>query len=90
MNTAKKTHCCGQLDNQHVDKKERTHNSATLLLWVFCNRWTGPEQFEDPSGQLMMLHADLALVWDKGEKSGPLTMITAVFVYCMFLCIYDR
>ncbi|CAM9345735.1 unnamed protein product, partial [Laminaria digitata] len=29
-------------------------------------KWTGPEQFEDPSGQLMMLHADLALVWDKG------------------------
>ncbi|CAM9763508.1 unnamed protein product [Ectocarpus sp. 12 AP-2014] len=28
-------------------------------------KWTGPEQFEDPSGQLMMLHSDMALVWDK-------------------------
>ncbi|CAM9988620.1 unnamed protein product [Pylaiella littoralis] len=29
------------------------------------NKWTGPEQFEDPSGQLMMLPSDMALVWDK-------------------------
>ncbi|CAM9391848.1 unnamed protein product [Hapterophycus canaliculatus] len=28
-------------------------------------KWTGPEQFEDPSGHLMMLPSDLALVWDK-------------------------
>lgn len=27
--------------------------------------WTGPEQFEDPSGQMMMLPSDMALVWDK-------------------------
>lgn len=31
-------------------------------------RWDGPEQFEDPSGQLMMLPADMALVWDKGQQ----------------------
>eukprot|EP00630_Chrysocystis_fragilis_P007378 CAMPEP_0197401734 /NCGR_PEP_ID=MMETSP1165-20131217/18961_1 /TAXON_ID=284809 /ORGANISM="Chrysocystis fragilis, Strain CCMP3189" /LENGTH=444 /DNA_ID=CAMNT_0042927855 /DNA_START=35 /DNA_END=1367 /DNA_ORIENTATION=- len=27
--------------------------------------WTGPDQFETPDGQLMMLPSDLALIWDK-------------------------
>ncbi|CAM9252813.1 unnamed protein product [Choristocarpus tenellus] len=27
--------------------------------------WTGPDQFEDPTGKLMMLPSDMALVWDK-------------------------
>ena len=27
--------------------------------------WTGPDQFEDPSGKLMMLPSDVALLWDK-------------------------
>jgi cytochrome c peroxidase len=26
--------------------------------------WTGPEQYEDPTGELMMLPSDMALVWD--------------------------
>lgn len=28
-------------------------------------RWNGPDQFEDPSGNLMMLPSDMALMWDK-------------------------
>lgn len=31
-------------------------------------RWDGPLQYEDKSGQLMMLPADMALVWDKKFK----------------------
>jgi len=27
-------------------------------------KWTGPQQYEDASGELMMLPSDLALVWD--------------------------
>eukprot|EP00611_Tribonema_gayanum_P000437 TRINITY_DN102_c0_g1_i1.p1 TRINITY_DN102_c0_g1~~TRINITY_DN102_c0_g1_i1.p1 ORF type:complete len:333 (+),score=73.64 TRINITY_DN102_c0_g1_i1:638-1636(+) len=27
--------------------------------------WNGPLQFEDPSGKLMMLPSDMALIWDK-------------------------
>lgn len=27
-------------------------------------KWKGPEQYEDPSGDLMMLPADMALLWD--------------------------
>jgi len=30
--------------------------------------WTGPLQFEDPTGELMMLPSDLALVWDARFK----------------------
>lgn len=35
--------------------------------WTKKN-WTGPEQYEDPSGQLMMLPADMALIWDPEFK----------------------
>lgn len=28
-------------------------------------KWSGPLQYEDPTGQLMMLPADMAMVWDK-------------------------
>eukprot|EP00877_Chromochloris_zofingiensis_P009410 jgi/Chrzof1/4722/Cz14g23320.t1 len=31
-------------------------------------RWDGPVQYEDKSGQLMMLPADMALLWDKNFK----------------------
>ncbi|DAZ92793.1 TPA: hypothetical protein N0F65_009348 [Lagenidium giganteum] len=27
-------------------------------------KWNGPEQYEDPTGELMMLPADMALLWD--------------------------
>eukprot|EP00123_Amoebidium_parasiticum_P009195 comp19321_c0_seq1/m.22201 comp19321_c0_seq1/g.22201 ORF comp19321_c0_seq1/g.22201 comp19321_c0_seq1/m.22201 type:complete len:349 (-) comp19321_c0_seq1:497-1543(-) len=27
-------------------------------------KWKGPEQYEDPTGDLMMLPADMALIWD--------------------------
>jgi cytochrome c peroxidase len=27
--------------------------------------WTGPTQFEDPTGKLMMLPSDMAMIWDK-------------------------
>ena len=29
--------------------------------------WKGPKQYEDPSGELMMLPGDMALVEDPGE-----------------------
>jgi cytochrome c peroxidase len=31
-------------------------------------KWDGPLQYEDKSGQLMMLPADMALLWDKKFK----------------------
>jgi cytochrome c peroxidase len=31
-------------------------------------RWGGPLQYEDKSGQLMMLPTDMALLWDRGFK----------------------
>jgi len=34
---------------------KKTHNGA---------KWTGPEQFENEKGDLMMLYTDMALVWD--------------------------
>jgi hypothetical protein len=41
---------------------------------LFClgcrrkKRWNGPLQYEDKSGQLMMLPTDMALLWDKKFK----------------------
>mmetsp|Transcript_6347 Transcript_6347/g.7998 ORF Transcript_6347/g.7998 Transcript_6347/m.7998 type:complete len:433 (-) Transcript_6347:1379-2677(-) len=40
--------------------KKRTHKGG---------EWKGPEQYENPSGELMMLPTDMALVWD--EKMLP-------------------
>ena len=31
-------------------------------------RWSGPTQFEDPTGDLMMLPADMAFIWDKSFR----------------------
>lgn len=31
-------------------------------------KWDGPEQYEDPTGELMMLPTDMALLWDEGFK----------------------
>jgi len=31
-------------------------------------KWNGPLQYEDPSGKLMMLPTDMALIWDKKFK----------------------
>ncbi|CAM9172373.1 unnamed protein product [Discosporangium mesarthrocarpum] len=31
--------------------------------------WTGPDQFEDPTGALMMLPSDMALIWDKDFRT---------------------
>jgi cytochrome c peroxidase len=31
-------------------------------------KWAGPEQYEDPTGALMMLPTDMALLWDKKFK----------------------
>eukprot|EP00238_Polyblepharides_amylifera_P009579 CAMPEP_0196575610 /NCGR_PEP_ID=MMETSP1081-20130531/5048_1 /TAXON_ID=36882 /ORGANISM="Pyramimonas amylifera, Strain CCMP720" /LENGTH=349 /DNA_ID=CAMNT_0041893969 /DNA_START=78 /DNA_END=1124 /DNA_ORIENTATION=+ len=39
--------------------RELLENTWTL------KKWSGPEQFEDPTGDLMMLPSDMALVWDK-------------------------
>lgn len=39
--------------------KELVDNTWTL------KSWNGPDQFEDQSGDLMMLPADMALLWDK-------------------------
>jgi len=39
--------------------RELIENTWTL------KKWDGPDQFEDPTGDLMMLPADMALLWDK-------------------------
>lgn len=39
--------------------RELLENTWTL------KKWDGPDQFEDPTGDLMMLPADMALLWDK-------------------------
>lgn len=39
--------------------KELLDNTWTL------KEWDGPDQFEDPTGDLMMLPADMALLWDR-------------------------
>jgi hypothetical protein len=33
-------------------------------------RWSGPVQYEDPTGELMMLPTDLALIWDRKVGGG--------------------
>lgn len=38
---------------------ELVNNTWTL------KSWDGPDQFEDPTGDLMMLPSDMALLWDK-------------------------
>lgn len=42
--------------------KELLENTWTL------KKWKGPDQFEDPTGELMMLPSDMALVWDKAFR----------------------
>lgn len=42
--------------------RELLENTWTL------KRWSGPDQFEDPTGDLMMLPTDMALLWDKGFR----------------------
>eukprot|EP01134_Creolimax_fragrantissima_P006562 CFRG6562T1 len=32
-------------------------------------KWNGPAQYEDPTGELMMLHVDMALIWDPEFKN---------------------
>ena len=32
-------------------------------------KWAGPDQFEDPTGDLMMLPSDMALLWDKTYRT---------------------
>jgi len=39
--------------------KELLGNTWTL------KKWDGPDQFEDPTGELMMLPSDMAMIWDK-------------------------
>ncbi|KAJ3080091.1 cytochrome c peroxidase [Quaeritorhiza haematococci] len=39
----------------------------TKLKWT-KKQWDGPEQYEDPSGELMMLPTDMALLWDPKFK----------------------
>lgn len=39
--------------------RELLENTWTL------KKWDGPDQFEDPTGELMMLPTDMALLWDK-------------------------
>jgi cytochrome c peroxidase len=42
--------------------KELLDNTWTL------KKWSGPDQFEDPTGQLMMLPSDMAFIWDKNFR----------------------
>jgi len=49
----------------------RFSNQYFILLlnntWT-KKKWDGPEQYEDPSGELMMLPTDMALLWDPEFK----------------------
>lgn len=47
-----------------------TGTAAELLenKWTL-KKWAGPEQFEDPTGELMMLPSDMALLWDKDFRT---------------------
>ena len=36
-------------------------------LWTL-KKWNGPEQYTDPTGDLMMLPADMAFIWDPEFK----------------------
>jgi cytochrome c peroxidase len=38
-------------------------------------KWSGPKQYEDPTGELMMLPTDMALVWD--DKFRPIVQTYA-------------
>lgn len=42
--------------------RELTENTWTI------KKWNGPEQYEDPTKELMMLPADMALLWDPEFK----------------------
>ncbi|KAF0686967.1 Aste57867_21259 [Aphanomyces stellatus] len=42
--------------------RELVENKWTL------KKWNGPEQYEDPTGDLMMLPADMAFIWDPEFK----------------------
>ena len=48
--------------------RELVENKWTLKKTHKGKKWTGPEQYEDPTGDLMMLPADMALVWDEKFK----------------------
>jgi cytochrome c peroxidase len=49
----------------------RFSNQYFILLtkekWT-KKKWSGPEQYENPDGDLMMLPTDMALIWDPGFK----------------------
>jgi len=47
--------------------RELLENTWTL------KKWDGPEQFEDPTGELMMLPSDMALLWDKDFRRHATT-----------------
>lgn len=62
----------------------RTVKSSNMPCGSY-RRWDGPDQFEDPSGQIMMLPSDMALVWDKGKlgqlylrNHGVMSMVISV------------
>ena len=43
------------------------YNLLLRVPWTIKD-WDGPMQFEDPTGKLMMLPSDLALVQDKKSR----------------------
>ncbi|KAG8465094.1 hypothetical protein KFE25_012457 [Diacronema lutheri] len=54
------------LSNEYF--REMLENTWTVKKAHKGKPWTGPLQFEDPTGELMMLPSDLALVWDARFK----------------------
>jgi cytochrome c peroxidase len=46
-----------------------------ICIYVFIQAWTGPAQFENPDGQLMMLPSDLALV--RSDEFRPFVALYA-------------
>ncbi|CAM9982999.1 unnamed protein product, partial [Phaeothamnion confervicola] len=45
--------------------KQLTDETWTLKTMHQGKKWEGPDQFENADGAIMMLPADMALLWDK-------------------------
>eukprot|EP00879_Flechtneria_rotunda_P022895 GHRR01024198.1.p1 GENE.GHRR01024198.1~~GHRR01024198.1.p1 ORF type:complete len:205 (+),score=58.93 GHRR01024198.1:59-616(+) len=71
-------HCLGRCHTERSGYKGPWTNAPTTFSNLYFQelvnnkwrkkRWDGPLQYEDKSGELMMLPADMALLWDKKFK----------------------
>ena len=64
--------------------KELLNNEWTLKTW------DGPDQFEDPTGALMMLPADMALLWDKVRYTTQYHTYLFASEVMLTICLCNR